>query len=221
MERSDEQIKKDVIDNLYWDSRIDASKVMVEVSNGRVNVTGKVPTYGHVQKIRSTASRIDGVTEITDSFDVSYATPPELPTNEDIRERAESILAWTPAIDEADITVSSVDGVVTLTGTVDEFWKKAVAQEKIYELHGVIRLDNRLSVAPLKKTEDEVIAREVASALERDPMVDSLEVAVEVSAGAVTLRGSVPSLPSRRSAEKDASITAGVTAVINELEVAS
>jgi osmotically-inducible protein OsmY len=34
--RTDEQIKKDIVDHLAWDSSVDASKVKVEVDRGNV-----------------------------------------------------------------------------------------------------------------------------------------------------------------------------------------
>jgi hyperosmotically inducible protein len=45
MARTEEQIKRDVVDQLYWDNRVDASDVTVEVSNGTVTLRGTVPTY--------------------------------------------------------------------------------------------------------------------------------------------------------------------------------
>ncbi len=68
MARMDEQIKKDVVDELYWDDRVDATKVNVEVCNdivrslearssvyaddvnvrvrnGHVTLTGTVPSW--------------------------------------------------------------------------------------------------------------------------------------------------------------------------------
>lgn len=45
MARTEEQIKRDVVDQLFWDIRVDASDVTVEVSNGTVTLRGTVPTY--------------------------------------------------------------------------------------------------------------------------------------------------------------------------------
>ena len=45
MVQTSEEIKKDVVDQLYWDNRIDASSVTVEVDGGRVKLKGTAPTY--------------------------------------------------------------------------------------------------------------------------------------------------------------------------------
>jgi len=45
MARSDEVIKKDVVDELYWDNRIDASKVTATVNDGAVTLAGAGPRH--------------------------------------------------------------------------------------------------------------------------------------------------------------------------------
>ena len=45
MKSKDEQIKKAVVDMLYWDSRVDASDIHVEVTDGEVTLRGTVPSY--------------------------------------------------------------------------------------------------------------------------------------------------------------------------------
>jgi len=37
MARTSEDIKKDIIDNLYWDARVDASDINVDVVDNLVN----------------------------------------------------------------------------------------------------------------------------------------------------------------------------------------
>ena len=42
---NDETIDKQVVDQLYWDSRVNASEVAVTVQNGKVTLHGTVPSY--------------------------------------------------------------------------------------------------------------------------------------------------------------------------------
>jgi osmotically-inducible protein OsmY len=55
MEHTDENIKKDVVDDLYWDNRIDASEINVTVDNGLVTLSGQVATYGERSVARDPA----------------------------------------------------------------------------------------------------------------------------------------------------------------------
>jgi osmotically-inducible protein OsmY len=41
MIRTDEQLKKSIVDHLFWDDSIDASGVKVEVSNGKPSYPAK------------------------------------------------------------------------------------------------------------------------------------------------------------------------------------
>lgn len=41
----DEKIKKNVTDQLYWDHRVDASDVQIEVDEGVVTLSGNVPSF--------------------------------------------------------------------------------------------------------------------------------------------------------------------------------
>jgi len=53
IEVTDEKIKKQVVDQLYWDARVDASDVKVEVSDRNVILTGTVPSYGVRQAVET------------------------------------------------------------------------------------------------------------------------------------------------------------------------
>lgn len=216
--RTDEEIKKDIVDELYWDSRIDASDVTVTVDNGVVTLSGTVPLYGDRAACRWGAQRIRGVIDvIDDALVVKYPTPPALPDDTEIQQRAYNLLAWEPTIDEASLTVSVVGGNVVLEGTVDAYWKRSSAENRIARIRGIYSVDNRLAVVPSHRVDDELIAKDVVGALERDFQVDPDDVTVAVNDGIVTLSGTVPSWVARRAAESDAVLTSGVIGVRNEL----
>lgn len=216
--RTDEEIKKDIVDELYWDSRIDASNVTVTVDNGVATLSGSVPLYGDRAACRWAALRIQGVIEVVDDdLEVAYPTPPALPDDTEIQQRAYNILAWEPTIDETSITVSVVGGNLVVEGTVDAYWKRSFAETRIGRIRGIYNVDNRLAVVPSQRVDDELIAKDVVGALERDFQVDPDDVTVAVNDGIVTLSGSVPSWAARRAAESDAVLTSGVIGVRNEL----
>lgn len=219
MKRSDEQIKKDVVDELYWDTRIDASKVNVTVENGSVHLSGEVPTFGDIATARAAAWGIPGVGGVSDDLTVFSTSPLPVPSDEDIRERVINILTWDPTIDETNIAVSVLAGVVTLEGTVNAHWKRSFVENKMSGLHGVLAVENKLAVTPTEKIGDELIADDVVAALDRDANVNAPDVEVEVKDGVVTLSGSVPSWSASWAAEQDASRTAGVVDVKNELQL--
>ncbi|MFP4260982.1 MAG: BON domain-containing protein [Opitutales bacterium] len=219
MKRSDEQIKKDIVDELYWDTRIDASKVNVTVDGGSVFLSGEVPALGDIKAARVAAWEIAGVTDVTDNLTVSYTSPLPRPSDEDIRERAINLLTWDPVIDETTIVVTVVTGIVTLEGTVNAHWKRSFVENKMSGLNGVLTVENKLAVVPTEKIGDELIAQDVVDALERDASVNAPDVEVEMKDGVVTLSGRVPTWSASWAAEQDASRTAGVIDVRNHLQL--
>lgn len=221
MARTDEIIKKDIVNEFCWDSRIDASRVKVTVENGVVTLSGNVPTYGEMSAARMAAWQIEGVLDVVDDLAVSYATPPPLPSDNEIKVRAENTLMWNPVIDETAIAVSVARGIVTLEGTVNAHWKRSFVENKIGDICGIFDIENKLAVVPTERISDEIIARDVIAALDRDMRVHAADVKVEVNGGVVTLSGSVPLWSARWAAGRDASRTAGVVEVSNRLKLAA
>jgi osmotically-inducible protein OsmY len=220
MIRIAEEIKKDLIDELYWDNRVDASDVKVEVSNGTVTLTGTVPSYSARDAATAAAWSIDDVTGVTNLLTVSFPSDFAVPTGEEIKTSVERTLGWNPDIYSADIDVSVTAGVVRLEGTVDAFWKQWKAEDLISNLRGVIDIKNHLAVVPSESFLDKDIARDIEAALERDLYVDAEKVTVMVEVGKVTLTGTVSSNYARNRAYEAAAFTRGVIEVDNNIVVA-
>ncbi len=221
MARMDEDIKKDIIDQLYWDARVDASEVSVEVSNGTVTLRGNVPTFLARSAAFEDAWAVLGVTDVRNQTIVKYPPTIELPVDEDIKTDVERVLSANPNIDVKDILVTVDAGTVTLEGTVEAYWKKVYAEELIGDLPGVIDIRNNLGVVYSQEVTDKVIAEDVISALERNILVEAEDVNVTVSDGIVTLSGNVTTWAGRRAAEEAALYTLGVKDVQNRIAVTS
>jgi hyperosmotically inducible protein len=190
---SDEQIKKTVIDQLYWDARVDVSEVKVEVSDGNVIVTGTVPSYGARQAAETDTFIIEGVLSVKNDLQVKFAPGVTIPTDEALRANIETLLELHPNIDNTDIAVSANKGHVTLEGSVKTYWEKMSAQD-------LVAITNILAVVPSEKIVDQVIADDIISALDRNPVVDAQDVDVKAENGIVTFTGTVPSPAASRAA---------------------
>jgi len=221
MSERDEVIKKDVVDELFWDNRIDASQINVSVENGVVTLTGEVPAYSVLSIAKSAVFNIEGVSDVIDNLVVRYAAPPGIPTDSEIKTRAENILNWDPTIDEDSLDVSVHDGVVTLEGTVEGYWKKWQVKDRVSGIRGILGIEEKLAVVPSRRITDEIIARDIIKSMDRDLLVETENVTVEVENGVAKLFGEVPGWLSRRAAETDASYTSGVIDVRNELRVST
>jgi len=219
MARTDEQIKKDIVDQLYWDYGVDASEVQVEVSDGKVTLTGTVPTYGARNAAAADAWEIVGVKLVTNLLAVRFPSTFRVPTDEEIQERAEATLSWNPDVHSVDIDVSVMGGVLKLEGTVDAYWKRWKAETLVSDLQGVIDVENHLAVVPSESRVDKEIAADIEAALTRNLYIDAEKVTVKVQGSKVTLSGSLPTRYAEERAYQAAAGTPGVLEVENDLLV--
>ena len=89
--------------------------------------------------------------------------------NEELQTTIEEALLWEPILHATHIRVQVADGIVTLSGTVDLYSKKAEAERVVKALHGVKALIEKIEVChPDEWTPqaDSVIAHRAVQSLE-------------------------------------------------------
>ena len=120
-----------------------------------------------------------------------------------------------------DIKIQSMDGVVTLTGTVSEESHKSLAQETVAGLSGVKSVDNRLEVkgTPPAKNSDAWITTKVKTMLLFHRNVSAL-TEVNSKDGIVTLQGDANSQAQKDLTTEYAKDVEGVKDVKNEMTMA-
>jgi osmotically-inducible protein OsmY len=213
-----EKIKKEVVDQLYWDTRVDASDIEVQVDGGEVTLTGEVSSYSDKQAATTTTWAINGVTVVDNQLSVEYPSTIELPADNEVKSNIQSVLLWNTEVDSSEIDVEVADHIATLEGTVDTYWEKIRAAE-LADVTGVFDVVNKLAVVPTEDFVDEDVATDVTDALERNLHVNVDNVTVKVKDGKVTLTGKVSSWTAYRSAEDSAFYTLGVKNVDNRLTI--
>jgi osmotically-inducible protein OsmY len=219
IQRTDEDIKKDIVDELYWDDRVDASDVMVEVEGGRVALQGSVPSYTVRRIVENTVVTIRGVTGLDNHLVVELPRTLHEITDIEIKANVTSSLGWHPDINATDVGVTVTAGIVSLDGSVGRYWEKLEVEEVISKIGGVVGVENRLAVVPTRDVWDQVVAEGIVMALERSKRLDAGSVTVEVKSGRVVLSGTVPDTSTRRVAEDIAFRTSGVREVEDNLAV--
>jgi osmotically-inducible protein OsmY len=132
-------------------------------------------------------------------------------------------LAWDPRVDDKDIGVLAIDGVVTLRGTVPSYADKWAAERAAERVFGVKAVANELAVAVpvwLQRSDTEIAAA-VVSALAWDVKVPDGAIKAAVSNGWVTLEGSVEWQYQRDAAARAVRNLAGVRGVTNNVAIAA
>jgi osmotically-inducible protein OsmY len=221
MRRPDEEIKKDIVDQLYWDSRVDASNITVDVEDGEVTLEGSVPSYSARLSASTDTWVVSGVMSVNNNIKVKHTDTGIGYVDSQVKSNVLNVLKWNPNIDSSEISVSVDNGWITIEGSVDALWKKMRTEDLVSDVTGVLGLTNKLSVVPTKDIVDELIAEDIVSALERNSTLNVEDINVKVENGKVTLSGTVSSWSERMSAYESALYTEGVTHIHDDLRVGS
>ena len=213
---SDNDVDKQVVDQLYWDNSVQVADVGVTVDDGWVTLEGSVPSYSAKYTAEDDAYLVDGVKFVDNQLVVNY---PTFPSDKQIKEDVKSALDWDFALDSQKIKVSVKDGTVKLLGTVDAYWKKTLAEDDTAKVNGVLSIVNELAIVTTGKWSDETIGKDIEEAMRRNIFVDVNDVDVKVKKGKVTLTGEVPNWAAKDAAYSSALFTAGVVSVDNKITI--
>jgi osmotically-inducible protein OsmY len=214
---TDDSIKKDIDNRLYWNSSVDASDVSVAVTGGKAILKGTVKNYAALISAVSEVWSVDAVQEIENRLRVEYPKEGTGLSDAAIQQRVEDTLAWNPDLEEENINVSTNNGEITLSGSVGAYWKKLKAETIVAELKGVIAVNNELAVMPSSETPDQSIATYILEVVEKNLDIDTAALFVNVSGGLVSLEGVVPDKRAYQDVYNAAKYTLGVTDVKNHL----
>ena len=219
MKSKDEQIKKVVVDMLYWDNRVDASDIQVEVNDGVVTLTGTVPSYGTKEASLFAAWKVPGVKQVNNDSFVKFPTTAKILSDSQIEESIRKQLEWNDSTSRENIQVTVNKGEVFLEGHVDAYWKMFRAQKLASDVIGVVDIDNKLTVVPTENIEDQVIATDIINAIDRSKLLNTDDIDVKVKDGVVTLSGNLPTRGLCEVALEFAYNTFGVKEVKDRLHV--
>jgi osmotically-inducible protein OsmY len=142
-------------------------------------------------------------------------------TDTELQQDVMNELKWEPTIRAAEIGVGVKDGVVTLSGYVDSYVKKLVAERAAARVFGVREVAEEIQVrlpGSLKRP-DKDIAGMVADVLEWNVLVPYDRVKVHVQDGVVTLSGEVDWGYQKYAAEEAVHHLMGVVCLNNQITV--
>ena len=244
--RSDEQIKDAVDKAILYDPRVLSTKVDTQVNNKLVTLTGRVNYLSAKKAAAQDAKNTVGVIRVKNQIKV---TP--VPVAENGTELEQKILnkfRRDTYVDNLDISVTALSGVVSLYGTVDTYYEKTRAEDLVSEVKGVYAVNNNINVnrdwepfvykpyvdesyvpdyewyayqpRVTATKNDREIEDNIESELFWSPFVDSDSVNVIVDDGKATLIGQVDSWSEYDAATQNA-LEGGAVAVDNELTISS
>jgi osmotically-inducible protein OsmY len=144
--------------------------------------------------------------------------------NAELQKDVQDAIKWEPFLNAAEIGVTVKDGVVTLTGVVDNYTKKSEAEHAAKNVAGVKAVVEQIEVkfnSSWAKTSDGEIATEVLNAFKWNWRVPNDKVKVTVESGWVTLDGELEYNYQSEAAKDAVKNLLGVTGVSNNIKIKS
>lgn len=143
--------------------------------------------------------------------------------NSELQKAVQDAIQWEPLLHAAEIGVTAKDGIITLTGTVDNYSKKSEAEDAAKNVAGVKVVIEKIEVklGDDGKTTDSDIATEIVNALKWSWQVPNDKVKARVENGWVTLEGELTWNYQREAAHNAIANLRGVKGVLNNLMVKS
>ena len=215
--RTDQQIQKDVVDELAWDPRVIAQGIGVNVTNGVVTLTGHVDTYYKKWSAQDAAHHVRGVRAVANELHLKLASTAQR-TDEEIATAAMHAIEGDATLgDKLRVTVSQ--GIVTVSGEVEWNLQKEDAERALRRLAGVRGMTNSITVR--QRSTPAEVKDKIKRALERLAVVDASSVSVEVQGSKAILSGNVRSWSEREQVARTAWVAPGISQVEDQIRIGS
>jgi VCBS repeat-containing protein len=210
----DLRVRSAVMQQLDWDPAVDASAIGVSARDGAVALTGSIGTYAGKLAAERAAKRVHGVRAVASDLDVKLVSGR---TDSDIAADAATMLRLH---DEVPHTVQAAvhHGHVTLTGSVDWHYQRALAEKAVRHIRGVRHVVDRIVVVAIAAAGRDM-HRRITEALYRNSGLDAKRIQVTVADGVAHLTGTATSWLQRHAAERAAFDAPGITMVDNRIIV--
>lgn len=232
-DRSDQTIKMEVISALDWNTKVDNAFITVEVNNGSVDLSGSVASLYEKNKATSLAY-LAGVSDVdatgleidpwmNDALERDNFLADKSDT--DIEKAINDAFIVHPRINADLLEVRVENGIATIEGTLTNLKAARAAAEIAKNTHGVVTVDDEVSVfneiviSPEVNATDNEVKLAVEKAINRDPYLVSEQIEVSVNEGVVSLEGTANTYFEKYQADEVTSRVNGVISVVNNLEV--
>ena len=226
-ERPDAEIAAEVRRAIGIDVWLHSSFISSAVKDGVVTLTGTVDNPAQRDRANSLAwtsgvmsVNVEGL-KVEPWAKVSGQRQETLAVKGDqqIQQAVRDAFVYDPRVQSFNPRVEVNDGIVTLTGVVNNLKAKRAAEQDAKNTWGVWRVKNLLKARPANPIADDTLVQSVTSALLRDSAVDGYDINVKAKNGVIALTGIVDSYFEKSQAEDIASRANGVLDVKNNLTV--
>ena len=215
--KTDKQLQSDVMEELQWDPKLNASEIGVAVKNGIITLNGHVDNYGKKIAAEEAAKRVKDVRGIVEEITVQLSHDGKR-TDQELAQAAVNALRWNSAIPDQNITVEVENGWLSLDGHLDWQFQKEAATNAVKDIIGLKGISNLINIKP--RVNIPVVRDTIKKALERSADVEADRILIETSGNKVILRGKARSWVEKNEVERAAWSAPGVMEVEDALVLA-
>lgn len=216
MHKPNQWLEADVRDSLDWDPQLDDSRIVVGADDGRVTLSGSVPTYLEVALAADDTGAVGGVTAVDNQLLVGLVG--DAITDAELATASADALDNDRFVPKGAVTADVLEGYVTLTGQVRRHFQRLAAEHAVGRVDGVLGIDDNVTLTSDPIPSD--VADRIQKALRRDAVIDDALIEVTNSGHTIYLDGKTSSIAARNEAETTAWQAPGVTDVVDRLEIA-
>jgi osmotically-inducible protein OsmY len=144
-------------------------------------------------------------------------------SNEELQKDVMDAIKWEPLLNAAEIGVTVKDGVVTLSGIVNNYSKKAEAEHAAKNVTGVNAVVEKIEIKfdSNEKKNDNSLADEIVHSLKSKWDIPDNKIKVKVENGWITLDGELHWNYQKQSAVRSINSISGITGITNNIVIKS
>lgn len=188
------EVAQAVLRKLNSDPHLDGSGLTVAERSGIVELAGTVPVSPWRARAAQIARVVQGVRGVVNRIRVVAVRRADGNVAASVRRS----LRATAALAKMPITVRVEDGVVELSGVISTWEQQQLAERVAAGVPGVRFCQNQLAASRSRRRTAAMVAADIRSRLDWDPLVRAAPVEIAVSNGHVALKGRVGSPAERR-----------------------
>ncbi|MEA2236630.1 MAG: hypothetical protein QOC81_1354 [Thermoanaerobaculia bacterium] len=185
-----DDVVRSVSEELRWDPRINAERIIVSSDDRTVTLTGTARSYSEKCCAEKIAREIRGVIDVKNDLDVRL-TIGNYRTDAGLERLTSEILQNHTSLRDPLPRITVRGGWLSLDGTVASDVQKRCAEEALRDVAGIRGIDNHIVVAPPENGDGAAEAFEAA--VRRRAALTVRELKVEVSGMTMAVYGTVTS----------------------------
>jgi osmotically-inducible protein OsmY len=215
---TDEQLQHSVNQELFQDLRLNPFNIQVSSEYGNVILRGTVPLYLDKRLAEQDAKNVVGVMSVRNLLQVTA----EPRNNSELSRDIMTVIDSDSEVSGQDIKVKANNGVVTLSGNVNQLYEKYEAERVAGNVRGVFDVINNIVINKSPRYTDEELQKRIEDRFKShaDTAPVAGKIHVSVLSGDAILTGDVNLWSQRREAGNIALKTDGIWDIQNNIKVA-